>query len=905
MTEEEWIREQLEAANGGKAGRTKRKKRNLLQNLGHAAKSPIRAGGRAITSKPVAKTLDVLDRPVQGVKGAVIGMGGEVATGVLRNAGLPLDPKAAKALGLDKGGPAQAARLAARGLSGKEKFSSQQAVRSVTGVQLPTQGVPGAVVGLAGDVALDPLTYVSFGTGTAAKAGLRKVGQELGPDAADAIARHGLDKAARKGLVSLDEVKAGLTRATGSQEGVALAKGGAEGVAARELKALSRRGAGGMAIAGRTVVPGQSLLGRAVAAPGRAVVASPAGEAVRTALVPRARLATVAGKDAADRVGEAFSKSRAFEDNSAAAVVDELRQAVKQTKATEAELTGVVRRALDVEGGDEAVPARLVPLVDKLKEVRAATTEAQLGAEVFRSAHLHDEDTYLLRAFTDAGRKALDRPTATRPGTRLTDAQRKLRQGGSTSARELAPNADLGTAERMLTAMNGPLRSKVLRRPQKYYEHNAAKLVGGRAIRSAKAVAQSRLVDDLAKITDDAGEALVHHEAGAGLTPVKIGEREVFAHPEVARELERSNAILSDDAAIRGVLKSYDKVLNAWKGLATVPLVGTGFHARNAQGNFWNNFLAGVKDPRDYAEAARLQRAMGAGKKLEGPDAEVLRLAEDHGIFNRGAQEADLAKRDALAPLRGKGAGGTLRRRLSPLSDDNVAVASGRAVGSAIENNARLAHFLHVLRQTGDAERAAMSVKRHLFDYADLTPLERKGIKRVVPFYTFMRKNTPLQLAELARQPGKFTGLAHGARELNEEFELDLPPNAAVKALTAPLQPGGLANLPGGGLLGAAKTQAFGKTIPIRGTEEFRTIPAGSGSESRAEALLADLVPLYGRFGKVSAAGRSLREGQYLKLLGGLRRRETEAEAEAGVDAEEEWIKQQLEAAKRPSRVKR
>lgn len=867
------------SGSGGGGGGGPSKKRNLLQNIGHAAKSPLRAGGRALASGPVSKTLDVLDRPGQAVKGAIVGAAGELGLRVLSGpggAGLPLDPNAKQKLGI-KGDVGDAGRLAWRGLTGKEKFTTQQAVEAGSGglVKLPTEGAAGAVIGFVGDVALDPTTYVTFGAGTAAKAGLRKVAAEVGPEAAEAISKVGLRKAAQDGLVRLDEVTEGLARATAAQEGAHLAKGGVDGVVARELAALERRGAGGLAVGGHTVVRGRSAAGRAASAPLRAVAASAPAKAVRTGLVPRARLATVAGQDAADRVGEAFSKSRAFEEGATADVVAEIRRVIKATGATEDELRGVVRKALD-EPGAAAVPARLQPLVDKLDEVRSATTEAQLSAQVFPEAHLHDESQYLLRTFTGLGRKALDEPGALRPFTRLSDSQRALRQGGSTFARELAPDAPLGEAERLLTEISGELpRTKLRGKPQTYYEHNAAKLVGARAARANRAVAQSRLVDDLARITDDTGEALVHTKPKAGLEAVKIGEREVFAHPQVAEELARSAKLFSDDKAIRASLRAYDEVLNAWKGLATVPLTGLGFHARNAQGNFWNNFLAGVKDPRDYVRAARLQKAARAGGEgLGDADREVLRLADEHGIFNRGAQEADLAKRDALNSLRGKGAGGAVERRASPLSPDNVAVASGRAVGSAVENNARLAHFIHVLAKTGDAERAAMSVKRYLFDYADLTALERQGLKRVIPFYTFMRKNTPLQFSEAVHQPGKFTALGHATAEPNERYDLDLPPVAAVEAVTGPLQPGGAANqLFSGGLAGAAKTQIVGESIPLRGTEKYITIPVGRGSESRLETLASDLVPLFGKYGKAASAKKQLDEGDLLRLLLGLRRR--------------------------------
>jgi hypothetical protein len=58
------------------------------------------------------------------------------------------------------------------------------------------------------------------------------------------------------------------------------------------------------------------------------------------------------------------------------------------------------------------------------------------------------------------------------------------------------------------------------------------------------------------------------------------------------------------------------------------------------------------------------------------------------------------------------------------------------------------------------AEEAALSVKKYLFDYGDLTRFERVFVKRAMPFYTWTRKNIPLQLESLWKTPEKFAPIA-------------------------------------------------------------------------------------------------------------------------------------------------
>ena len=79
----------------------------------------------------------------------------------------------------------------------------------------------------------------------------------------------------------------------------------------------------------------------------------------------------------------------------------------------------------------------------------------------------------------------------------------------------------------------------------------------------------------------------------------------------------------------------------------------------------------------------------------------------------------------------------------------------GRKLGDAMETNAKLALFIDQLSKGLSPYDAAQVVKKHLFDYTDLTKAERK-LKIVVPFYTFTRKNLPLQLKTLIERPDKY-----------------------------------------------------------------------------------------------------------------------------------------------------
>jgi hypothetical protein len=70
-------------------------------------------------------------------------------------------------------------------------------------------------------------------------------------------------------------------------------------------------------------------------------------------------------------------------------------------------------------------------------------------------------------------------------------------------------------------------------------------------------------------------------------------------------------------------------------------------------------------------------------------------------------------------------------------------------VGAHIETTDRVLHYIATLKQGGTREDAMESVNKFLFDYNDLTDFEFNVMRRIVPFYTWARKNTPLQLQQL------------------------------------------------------------------------------------------------------------------------------------------------------------
>lgn len=97
----------------------------------------------------------------------------------------------------------------------------------------------------------------------------------------------------------------------------------------------------------------------------------------------------------------------------------------------------------------------------------------------------------------------------------------------------------------------------------------------------------------------------------------------------------------------------------------------------------------------------------------------------------------------------------------------------GMDVGQMIEDQGRIMHFLGSLRETGDVVNAAQRTKQFLFDYNNLSAFEKKFLRRIIPFYTWQRKNLELHARQLLTNPLSELQVAHVAQTLSNSLSGD------------------------------------------------------------------------------------------------------------------------------------
>lgn len=82
-------------------------------------------------------------------------------------------------------------------------------------------------------------------------------------------------------------------------------------------------------------------------------------------------------------------------------------------------------------------------------------------------------------------------------------------------------------------------------------------------------------------------------------------------------------------------------------------------------------------------------------------------------------------------------------------------IESGFRIGTYVDDRIRMAHVIQRLRDGATMDDAVRSMKKHFFDYHQLSPFEKTWAKEVIPFYAWSRKNIPFQLEMLVRRPDR------------------------------------------------------------------------------------------------------------------------------------------------------
>ena len=464
-------------------------------------------------------------------------------------------------------------------------------------------------------------------------------------------------------------------------------------------------------------------------------------------------------KEAADRFRD-FTKGQHFREvKGAVKLEDDLIEISKKADVPLDNLKALITNAIETE--DLSKLATLPPDVTKIANNIIKQNRQMLNVERSLGVDIGDlGEGYMGHFLTKEGRAAVN----------AKDVESFVMGGAMTHASAKTRKL-LGTVEE--------INAKRLYGTKKLFHDDPAVIQASRKFRHAMVLGNKQFMDDVTKQfgirLDEApkgyrGLNIVTDNPMSGIVP-----RHMAFPDDVANVIEEQFKILSSPEDLNAFLRVYDSALGWWKmwSLGARPA----YHSRNAVGNAWNAYLAGLKDPQRYADAAQLQHMFTtgemAGKKIVGKDAnELYEAMIDNGILGRGQYHADIGQAVEAEIKHSK----PFTRQVTPgevltLSTDNALLRGGFKVGGAIENNARMALFLDQVSKGKSYEEAAKTVKKFLFDYDDLSKFEQSVLKRAIPFYTWSRKNIPLQLEAIAESPDKVQKLGIAIRNIEQDTE--------------------------------------------------------------------------------------------------------------------------------------
>lgn len=344
----------------------------------------------------------------------------------------------------------------------------------------------------------------------------------------------------------------------------------------------------------------------------------------------------------------------------------------------------------------------------------------------------------------------------------------------------------------------------------------------------------------------------------------KIGDDTFAFNPELHSAMTRVENTFRNDADMEKLVGAWDRAMSKWK--VGVTAVNPGYRVRNTLSDVWNMYVAGVPAwaiPVYAGRANKLQREAGKiGNKIANARGKYTPTPKEQETLNT---VIEAHSHGILSGLFG-GDVETVSRLLAQGSKASVDLQTGHLIRAYTrmmgnfnrrwEDKGRLTHYLYrrEYEKMGVADSADWVKKAH-FDYTELTPLEREKFKKVLPFYTWTRKNIPYQLTQLVSRPGKYATFPKMASMFEDMAENE---DGSMQ------QPGMLPEWMEEKM--AFRVPFFGDnsmTLPLIGVTDLQKIDPTQGLDSFVKGGMSMVTPFIKTPVEI-AMGRSLMTGQEL-----------------------------------------
>jgi hypothetical protein len=260
-----------------------------------------------------------------------------------------------------------------------------------------------------------------------------------------------------------------------------------------------------------------------------------------------------------------------------------------------------------------------------------------------------------------------------------------------------------------------------------------------------------RAMDDANRIETLEAEVLAGKASEAALKKAKQSTKTVYVREEVLDALLKLDRMFTDEG-LNKFVGGLNDAMNVWKYAVTVLIPR--HYINNFIGNAFNNGLVGV-DRQAYKQSADLLvKFSKKPNEMTDAEKEIISEAYDRGVIGQGFT-ADFVRDNPFAMPE------NTAQKIAQKMEKSAYVRMARKVGELTDDYTRMALFLYTKRVTGSYDIAANTVRKYLFNYHELTQADKFVRATMMPFWTWMKNNIPLQLQQILRQPRYYTAIAN------------------------------------------------------------------------------------------------------------------------------------------------
>lgn len=237
----------------------------------------------------------------------------------------------------------------------------------------------------------------------------------------------------------------------------------------------------------------------------------------------------------------------------------------------------------------------------------------------------------------------------------------------------------------------------------------------------------------------------------------------------INEDLLRLVEVSADTKQVKGFARLYDGFMNFFK---RNKVLSPTFQMNNIVGNTSNMYLAGISPTRQaqlFPQAANIMSKSqdvlykhAQGIALDAAEQEIYDIWS--GFLKAGFGDPksmtafDLA--DMPESLRGYFTGEKQLKNVKDFLVDGLPYLNNK-LNNQWDTMSRLATYIEGINnpkflQKLGVDNAGDAVRKVLFDPKDLTTFEQKWMKKIMPFYTFTKKNLAFQVDNLSRNGGQY-----------------------------------------------------------------------------------------------------------------------------------------------------